>query len=345
MTHDENTHAIEHHGVGASRRVELLHSHGPGSGDMKRTFTFTRMAAGIAVAAWLAGCTALSRDGKLGADAPTAQRPRPDATLGATARPTEALSAKPLDIDDAVRIALRNNRGEAADATQAITAQTRRAYIEAVAAEQASAYARQVQDSAQAGTQLATRMRVAGHFSKLDEAREQAFHAQAIVQFDKARQQAVEARGTLTRTMGLSGEQARYSLPDHLPDLPKDRPDPKDLERVAVTHRLAATTLDASAQSKLRESLSAYVTRYDIAKRYRDEIVPLRKTISDELLLRYNGMLASVFDLLADSREQAAAVQRYLDASKDFWLAHTNLEAALGVQLPSSDSPTHSKGQ
>ena len=64
------------------------------------------------------------------------------------------------------------------------------------------------------------------------------------------------------------------------------------------------------ARSEVREAYSAYRTSFDLAKHYRDEIVPLRKRISEENLLRYNGMLISVFELLADSREQVAAVER-----------------------------------
>ncbi len=52
----------------------------------------------------------------------------------------------------------------------------------------------------------------------------------------------------------------------------------------------------------------AYRTAYDIARHHRDEIVPLRKRIADENLLRYNGMLIGVFELLADAREQIASV-------------------------------------
>jgi hypothetical protein len=62
--------------------------------------------------------------------------------------------------------------------------------------------------------------------------------------------------------------------------------------------------------------------------------VPVRKTISDEMLLRYNGMLASVFELLADSRDQVAAVNGYIDALKDYWLAETDLQQSLGGRLP-----------
>ena len=56
----------------------------------------------------------------------------------------------------------------------------------------------------------------------------------------------------------------------------------------------------------MREAYVAYRTAYDLARHYRDEIVPLRKRIAEENLLRYNGMLIGVFELLADAREQIA---------------------------------------
>jgi outer membrane protein TolC len=64
------------------------------------------------------------------------------------------------------------------------------------------------------------------------------------------------------------------------------------------THLAAANQLEAtvrSAGSNLRESYSAYRTAYDVARHHRDEVVPLRKVISEENQLRYNGMLISVF--------------------------------------------------
>jgi hypothetical protein len=88
-----------------------------------------------------------------------------------------------------------------------------------------------------------------------------------------------------------------------------------------------------TARSEARESYLDYRTAYDVAVHYRDHIIPLRKRISQEVLLRYNGMLLSAQDLLADSREQAGAVSGYIDALKEFWTAHANLEAALGVRL------------
>ena len=90
-----------------------------------------------------------------------------------------------------------------------------------------------------------------------------------------------------------------------------------------------AAEVAVNAQSEAREAYQAYRTSYDIARRYRDEIVPLRKQIADENLLRYNGMLISVFELLADARQQVASVTASIDALRDFWIADADLQLAL----------------
>ena len=90
-----------------------------------------------------------------------------------------------------------------------------------------------------------------------------------------------------------------------------------------------AAEVAINARSEVRESYTGYRTAFDLAKHYRDEIVPLRKQISDENLLRYNGMLISVFELLADAREQVVSVNAYIEALRDFWLADADLQMAL----------------
>ena len=91
--------------------------------------------------------------------------------------------------------------------------------------------------------------------------------------------------------------------------------------------RVAQSAIDA--RSEVRDAYGAYRSAHDVARHYRDEIVPLRKRISDENLLRYNGMLIGVFDLLADARSQIAAVSSSIDALRDFWLAEADLQMAL----------------
>jgi outer membrane protein TolC len=109
------------------------------------------------------------------------------------------------------------------------------------------------------------------------------------------------------------------------------------LARAEATYMQAANRtaqVAINARSEVRESYSAYRTAYDLARHYRDEVVPLRKRISEENLLRYNGMLASVFDLLADSRDQIASVTSAVESLRDFWVAETNLQAALTGRSP-----------
>lgn len=84
-----------------------------------------------------------------------------------------------------------------------------------------------------------------------------------------------------------------------------------------------------NAQSEIRSAYYTYRTSYDIAKHYRDEIVPLRKKILDENQLRYNGMLVGPFELLAEARAQVSSVKNYIDALREFWVAESTLQMSL----------------
>jgi outer membrane protein TolC len=246
-------------------------------------------------------------------------------------------------------------------------------------------------------------MAAAGNFSKLDQAREQTFYAEATAQLARTRQAALSERERLTQLMGLWGEDIRFILPERLPDLPKEAPEVTDIEARALKERLdvqaslrAASNVAASlgltratgfinvlelgyqrnsvtglprqtgyqidvsvpifdwggarvarseylymqsvntaadlavrARSEVRQAYNAYRTSFDLARHYRDEIVPLRKRISDENALRYSGMLISVFELLADARQQIAAVNAYIETLRDYWIAESELQLAI----------------
>ncbi len=286
--------------------------------------------------------------------------------------------------------------------------QVRQAWVRAVAAKQQQVYARQVNDAAQAGAELARRLHAVGNFNKLQRARQQAFYADAATQWATAQHMAISTREELIRILGLTDAQAQtLVLPDRLPDLPMEARSPDDVGKAASSGRLdikiARAELEAvskvqglnlltsftdvelglrydtifdnaehnsntrrgfevsvrlplfdwgdlqrdgvnarvlaaayrfeaamrSAGSSLREAYSGYRTAYDIARHYRDEVLPLRKTISEENMLRYNGMLISVFELLADSRDQVGSVRAAITAGQQFWLAEAALQASL----------------
>ena len=99
----------------------------------------------------------------------------------------------------------------------------------------------------------------------------------------------------------------------------------------AIYRQAAARAAEAAinARSEVREAYRGYRISHDIARHYRDEIVPLRKRIAEENVLRYNGMLIGVFDLLADTRAQIGSVVGYVEALRDFWVAEADLRMAM----------------
>jgi outer membrane protein TolC len=281
--------------------------------------------------------------------------------------------------------------------------ETRQAWVQAAAAQQAVAYFEDVRRAAEASAELARRMQAVGNYSKLQRAREQAFYADSVTQQARALQANIAARERLIRLLGLDRTQAaRLQLPQRLPDLPAEPQPESAVTQQALDDRLdlqlARASLEAAARaqgftrtaswvdglhlglarnsetgappqrgfeldvplpladagdarraaanaavlarlhradqiavdarSQVAEAYHAYRTAYDIARHYRDEIVPLRRTIADENLLRYNGMLIGVFELLADAREQIASVIAAIETQRDFWLADAALRAA-----------------
>ena len=128
---------------------------------------------------------------------------------------------------------------------------------------------------------------------------------------------------------GTSTPKRGFELGIRLPifDWGSAQRDNMNAQSLAAANRYESTVRGASSQ--LRESYSAYRTAYDVAKHYRDEIVPLRKTMAEENLLRYNGMLIGVVELLADTRDQISSVQAAINAYQQFWLADAALSASM----------------
>ena len=120
-----------------------------------------------------------------------------------------------------------------------------------------------------------------------------------------------------------------YELGIRLPifDWGNAKRDAMNAQSIAAANRYESVVRAASSQ--LRESYSAYRTAYDVARHYRDEIVPLRKTMAEENVLRYNGMLIGVFELLADTRDQIGSVVTAINAYQQYWLADAALSASV----------------
>ncbi len=109
-----------------------------------------------------------------------------------------------------------------------------------------------------------------------------------------------------------------------------------------AVNRLAAKAINV--RSEAREAYGTYRAAYDIARHYQREVLPLRKIISDETLLRYNAMQIDVFTLLTEARQRIAATIAAIETERAFWLANANLSAAVlgGGALGGSDGESGS---
>ncbi len=137
-------------------------------------------------------------------------------------------------------------------------------------------------------------------------------------------------RDTITDThSGQSSERKGYEVAIRLPlfDWGGAQRTGMNAQTLAAANHYESVVRAAAPQ--LRTSYSAYRTSYDLARHYRDEIVPLRKTMGEENVLRYNAMLIGVFELLADTRDNITSVMAAINAQQQFWLADAGLSAAL----------------
>ena len=96
-------------------------------------------------------------------------------------------------------------------------------------------------------------------------------------------------------------------------------------------HAAEAQLLRAAGdrRSWARDAWAQLQTTQASARHAQDVMLPLLQAAEQETLLRYNGMLQSTWDLLAQARERLGALDAAHLARRDFWLAHTAWQALL----------------
>lgn len=157
---------------------------------------------------------------------------------------------------------------KAAEATLRLAADTRRAWIEAVASWEKVAYLNRAQAAADAASALAEKLGQTGAFTKTGQAREHVFYAELAGQTAEARMQARMAKEALTRLMGLWGYDIDYQVPNALPSLPANPLARKDIEALALRNRvdleIAKLELEALALSYGLTEATRYVSDLEL---------------------------------------------------------------------------------
>lgn len=294
----------------------------------------------------------------------------------------------------------------AIESTYRLALQTRRAWVNAVAAQQVVGYLEQSRMAADATAELMRKLGETGGATKIEQARAAAAYAELSAQLAQARLRARQEREALVRLLGLWDGAQDIRLPTQLPALPPRLQPIDNVEAEAIggrvdvamarqelailkrsvdlaeatrfvsllelsglvnterdpdgrktrggfeleleipifdggqvkirreretwmraVNRLAARA--AAARSEARGAYQTWRATHEIAAQYQNRVLPLRRVISQETLLRYNGMLADVFELLVETRERVAANVAAIEARRAFLLAEIDLRAAI----------------
>ncbi|MBZ7925315.1 TolC family protein [Ensifer adhaerens] len=156
----------------------------------------------------------------------------------------------------------------AALSTLQLAAETRRAWIEAVAAWETVGQLNQAQAAADASSELAAKLGETGAMGKGNQAREHVFNAELAGQAAEARLAARIAKENLTRLMGLWGTDVDYQVPNRLPNLPKTLTRKDGIEAEALKRRvdlqIARLDLEAVAKSYKLTEATRYVTDLEL---------------------------------------------------------------------------------
>ena len=97
-------------------------------------------------------------------------------------------------------------------------------------------------------------------------------------------------------------------------------------------HKLTALVLQI--RSEVRSAQNQMIAAQQMAHRYQSTIIPLQERIVTLSQQRYNYMLLGAFDLLTARQDEMKIYQDYIHAVRDFWIARSDLERAVGGNLP-----------
>ena len=91
--------------------------------------------------------------------------------------------------------------------------------------------------------------------------------------------------------------------------------------------------LAISIRSEVRAARDRMTAARDLAEHYRDVVVPLQERLVALTQRQFNFMQTGAFDLLLAKQNEIRTFSDYVDAVRDYWLARTDLELAVGGSL------------
>lgn len=117
-----------------------------------------------------------------------------------------------------------------------------------------------------------------------------------------------------------------------------------DMARLTAQVRQAQkryAALAVNVRAEVRRVRGRLVAITELARRYRDRLLPARREVVRRSLEQYNFMLAGTFELLTAKKDEIAAEREYVETLEQYWVTRTELGRVLGGRSLAAGAPGH----
>ena len=111
-----------------------------------------------------------------------------------------------------------------------------------------------------------------------------------------------------------------------------------EAHRRQAEHELRALAVDVRAD--VRATRARVVSARGVVDAYRTTIVPLRENVVRYAQEQYDAMLLGVYQLIQAKQSEYEAYRAYIEALRDYWIARSDLERAVGRRLTPAAAAT-----
>jgi cobalt-zinc-cadmium efflux system outer membrane protein len=125
-------------------------------------------------------------------------------------------------------------------------------------------------------------------------------------------------------------------------DLPIFNQGQAQIARLEAQVRQAQRQLEHGAiqiRSEVRAARNRVAAAHALCDYYRSTLIPLREKIVALSERQYHAMLLGVYQLLSAKQAEVNAYREYLEAVRDYWVARSDLERAIGTRIPGREGP------
>lgn len=207
--------------------------------------------------------------------------------------------------------------------------ETSKSYYELVAQREKLSHMEDVLIAVEAASELTDRMYKVGNVNELKLLNQKKDLYKKRLEYKALEAKYMGAKERFIQRVNFVNRDVNVDVEPRLSEPPKNPRKLTDKEQRSINLGTINNPVSVQTRSLARISYESYLEKFNKVKSYKEDILPTQKKISEENLLRYNGMLIDVFHLLEDAEKQSKTVIEYIDANLALLIQSAKLEKDL----------------